>query len=683
MNIDQYLGVFIDESKENLQNLNEYLLKLESNYSDTSILHEIFRFIHTLKGMSGSMGYENISNLTHHMENVLDKMRNKELKANAEIVDLLFTCLDRLETFLESVIENNTDKGEINDLLSKLEIVSHCSKDDVYIDKKSLDNTLEGFNEYEMLVLNEAKLQGNNLLELIITLEKTCVLPAARAYMVDRALDPHGEVVKSIPDTEEIEDGKFDGLFKLFYITKSDEELIKSTIMDISEVESVEIIEIKDIDISNSIDIKQKEVNNEIEKNNDNVSVENTTTKISPEKQKSNEEPPKTAKNKSGSKLPQTIRVSAERLDILMNLVGELVINKTRVEQLAYDRNYSSLSSALNVVGSVTNDIQEIVMKLRMVPVENIFNRFPRLVRDISKDLGKKVNLKIDGQDTEMDRAVIEDLGDPLVHLIRNSVDHGLETPEERLKLGKSEEGTLQLSAYNEGDNIIIKVKDDGKGLNVDRIAKKAIEKGIVTSDTLKTMSDSEIKDLILLPGFSTHDVATDISGRGVGMDVVKTRIADLGGTLNIDSETNMGTTVTICLPSTVVILQALLVKVLDEVYAVPLNNINEVIDISIKDVFTVQKSEVILLRGKTMPLIRLNKLLGIPESEKNNENLTVVIAQAAERIAGIVVSDLIGQKEVVIKPINKKFCEANYFSGATTLGNGEVALIINVNGVI
>lgn len=689
MNLDQYLGVFIDESRENLQALNEYLLQLESNLSDISLLHEIFRVIHTLKGMSASMGFENIAELTHDMENVLDLLRNEKLTADSDILDVLFSCLDRLEGFLEKVIENNNDEGEIKDLVKDLErVVSGDSTPDL---EKTNENGIASFsfNEFEIAVLSEAKSQGNEVMEVNVFLEETCILPAARAYMVEKVVEPFGEIIKSIPDTEKLEEGEFEGSFKLFIVTQADSDYVKSSILDVSEIDKVEVSPITDFRAASI----GEEVDNTAPEPEQEKAVEPPEVK-KPAGQSAKpevKEPPKKADKpqkadkakKNGSKIPQTIRVSAERLDLLMNLVGELVINRTRVEQISQDNQYNSLNGALNLMGSVTNDIQEIVMKLRMVPIENVFNRFPRLVRDISKELGKKVELVINGQDTEMDRAVIEDLGDPLVHLVRNSLDHGLETTEERAEKGKPEKGTIELAAYNEGDHIIVKVSDDGKGLNVEKIVQKVVAKGLVTQEAVNNMSEKEKNELIFLPGFSTHDVATDLSGRGVGMDVVKTKISNIGGTVHLETEKDKGTSVIIRLPSTIVILQALLVNVGDEVYAVPLNNINEVIDIEVGQITTVQKQEVILLRGKTLPLKRMNRILDIDEGSDSEENLTVVIVQSSGKQVGIVVSDLIGQKEVVIKPINKKYCDSNYFSGATTLGNGNVALIINVNGII
>lgn len=668
MNVDQYLSTFIDETRESLQFMNEYLLKLEQDFNNVDILNDIFRVIHTIKGMSATMGYENTAKLTHQMENVLDLMRNRKIIPDSDTLDLLFSCLDRLENLLNQIIQDNNDNWDNRDLLDKLDEMA--ANNDKHRHGSTLKNvavdTQVVFNEFEIAVLGEARSRGKSLYDLTISLEKECVLPAARAFMVEKAIESCGEIIKSIPGTEELENGDFEGSFRLFFITDSDKDYLKLQIEEIPEVDNVVIAE---IDETLKISEKQDaQVALDIEEDN----------LIVAEKEQTQEK-----NNHSQQKGHNTIRVSAERLDKLMNLVGELVINKTRVEQIVHEKQYLSLPNSLGLMGTVTNDIQEIVMKLRMIPIANVFNRFPRLVRDISRDLGKQVKLELKGQDTEMDRAVIEELGDPLVHLIRNSLDHGLETTEERIQKGKPEVGLLELSAYNEGDSIYIKIKDDGKGLNTEKIAKKALEKGLVTDETLKAMSDQDLKELIFLPAFSTHDVATDLSGRGVGMDVVNTKISSLGGSVYLESEKDKGTIVTIRLPSTIVILQALLVNVDTETYAIPLNNINEVIDINVDEIHSIQSQEVMLLRGRTLPLFRMDRLLDVKNKDNDQKTLTVVLVQASEKSVGLVVSDLVGQKEVVIKPINKKLSKADYFSGATTLGNGEVALILNVNGLV
>jgi len=648
--LDQYLGLFIAESQENLQKLNENLLKLETNPEDLDILNDIFRVAHTLKGMSRTMGFNNIGDLTHNMENLLDPLRNGTVKVNDIIINILFKCLDGLEELVKKVIDGNyEDKASANhDLIQKLQEL--LSSEPMEEAKASSEIT---FSDYERTLIDSSREKGYIVKEIIIFLDKDCVLPGARAFMVNKAVEPFGEIIKTQPDIEALENGDFKESFKLFQLTQHSNEEIIQAIKSVSEIKDV-IINDYNFD---KVQEQPSEKNNSEEKENF-----KTVSKA----------------------IPQTIRVSADRMDKLMDLVGELIISKTRINQISSDLKVDVLASATESMGHITSDIQEIVMKLRMVTIEQVFNRFPRFVRDISKELGKEVNLKIVGKDTEMDRIVIDEIGDPLVHLIRNSLDHGLETPEERITSGKSAKGTLELLAFNEGDNIIIKVSDDGRGINPDKVKNIAVNKGVISSEEAKNMSEKDALELIFAPGFSTAEVATDISGRGVGMDVVKSKVTALGGNVSIASEKNVGTTITIALPSSMAIVQALLIRVESEIYAAPLNYISEVIDVPINQVKKVQNREVIVLRGKTLPLIRLHKLLEIPNDQNaDNKSLTVVILKSQDKYLGIIISELLTQQEIVIKPINKKLCADGLISGATTLGDGHVALILNINTLL
>ncbi|OGI18028.1 MAG: hypothetical protein A2255_00585 [Candidatus Melainabacteria bacterium RIFOXYA2_FULL_32_9] len=650
MELDQYLGLFIAESQENLQKLNENLLKLETNPEDLDILNDIFRVAHTLKGMSRTMGFNNIGDLTHNMENLLDPLRNGTVKVNDIIINILFKCLDGLEELVKKVIDGNyEDKASANhDLIQKLQEL--LSSEPMEEAKASSEIT---FSDYERTLIDSSREKGYIVKEIIIFLDKDCVLPGARAFMVNKAVEPFGEIIKTQPDIEALENGDFKESFKLFQLTQHSNEEIIQAIKSVSEIKDV-IINDYNFD---KVQEQPSEKNNSEEKENF-----KTVSKA----------------------IPQTIRVSADRMDKLMDLVGELIISKTRINQISSDLKVDVLASATESMGHITSDIQEIVMKLRMVTIEQVFNRFPRFVRDISKELGKEVNLKIVGKDTEMDRIVIDEIGDPLVHLIRNSLDHGLETPEERITSGKSAKGTLELLAFNEGDNIIIKVSDDGRGINPDKVKNIAVNKGVISSEEAKNMSEKDALELIFAPGFSTAEVATDISGRGVGMDVVKSKVTALGGNVSIASEKNVGTTITIALPSSMAIVQALLIRVESEIYAAPLNYISEVIDVPINQVKKVQNREVIVLRGKTLPLIRLHKLLEIPNDQNaDNKSLTVVILKSQDKYLGIIISELLTQQEIVIKPINKKLCADGLISGATTLGDGHVALILNINTLL
>jgi len=672
LSLEEYLGLFIDESKENLQVLNGNLLKLEKEPENTEVLNEIFRVAHTFKGMAKTMGFNYTSDLTHNMENLLDPLRSGKKQATGKVVDLLFSCLDKLEGLVDSIVDKGSEHEDtsVNELVKDLQAAIN-NKETAEPDTSACQK-LE-FNEYEQIVIQEAISQGLNVKEITVCISNDCVLPGVRSFMVNSALENMGEIIKYQPSVEEIESGvflktkDFDHAVKVLLITHEPDEHIIDKIQDISEIAEVEVSDIT----------AETQINQKLEENN----IDTTEENQQPEENKQEDLQSQKAISKV---VNQTIRVNAGRLDKLMNLVGELVINKTRIFELSKGLENNDLLNSVGFMENITGEIQEIVMKLRMVQVDQVFNRFPRLVRDISKNLKKEVNLVIKGKEIEIDRAVVDEIGDPLVHLIRNSLDHGLETPEERIRNGKSAKGTIELHALNEGDNILIKVIDDGKGIDPERIKSKAIAKGFITEEAARSLDESAIFDLVLKPGFSTIEVATDLSGRGVGMDVVKSKVSSLGGTIDISSKINKGTTVTITLPSTMAIIQALIIKIGEEIYAMPLNCINEVIDITANQVKKIQNKEVITVREKTIPLIRMPEFLETPDYVEDPEKpITVVIVKSHEKYLGISVTELVGQQEVVIKPINKKLCSEHYISGATTLGNGEVALILNINNLV
>jgi len=672
LSLEEYLGLFIDESKENLQVLNGNLLKLEKEPENTEVLNEIFRVAHTFKGMAKTMGFNYTSDLTHNMENLLDPLRSGKKQATGKVVDLLFSCLDKLEGLVDSIVDKGSEHEDtsVNELVKDLQAAIN-NKETAEPDTSACQK-LE-FNEYEQIVIQEAISQGLNVKEITVCISNDCVLPGVRSFMVNSALENMGEIIKYQPSVEEIESGvflktkDFDHAVKVLLITHEPDEHIIDKIQDISEIAEVEVSDIT----------AETQINQKLKENN----IDTTEENQQPEENKQEDLQSQKAISKV---VNQTIRVNAGRLDKLMNLVGELVINKTRIFELSKGLENNDLLNSVGFMENITGEIQEIVMKLRMVQVDQVFNRFPRLVRDISKNLKKEVNLVIKGKEIEIDRAVVDEIGDPLVHLIRNSLDHGLETPEERIRNGKSAKGTIELHALNEGDNILIKVIDDGKGIDPERIKSKAIAKGFITEEAARSLDESAIFDLVLKPGFSTIEVATDLSGRGVGMDVVKSKVSSLGGTIDISSKINKGTTVTIALPSTMAIIQALIIKIGEEIYAMPLNCINEVIDITANQVKKIQNKEVITVREKTIPLIRMPEFLETPDYIEDPEQpITVVIVKSHEKYLGISVTELVGQQEVVIKPINKKLCSEHYISGATTLGNGEVALILNINNLV
>lgn len=693
MDMSEYMSMFLDESRENLQNLNQCLLDLENNPKNLALLDEIFRVAHTLKGMSATMGFTSVADLTHEMENVLDRMRKGEMQVLPEVVDVLFQCLDTLENLISSITSGTEESVDTTELVAKLKGLLSIKEipEEIVVNPNvnseielvspifSESSTVEFLNEFEKEVINQADEKGYASYRMIITLEEECLLKAARAFMVFRELEEVGEVIKTIPEVKELEEGEFNKGFEVYLITNSSKEELAKKVMSVSEIQRVQIAEI----------VKEK-INNQVA----GAGIENVETTKKPQEGKKTEissfegnklASPKAVNNISGkNKLSQTVRVDIERLDNLMNLVGELVINRTRLEQIGLKHGLSDLGETLEQVGRITTDLQTLVMKVRMVPIEQVFNRFPRMIRDLAKELGKEINLVIEGEETELDRTVIDEIGDPLVHLLRNAVDHAISNPDDREKNGKSRAGTVKLLAYPEGNQVVIRVDDDGKGIDPDIILKKAIEKGIVSEKEAEKLEPQDIIMLIFKPGFSTAEKVTDVSGRGVGMDVVRTRIESLGGTISVQSRVGEGSSFIIRLPLTLAIIQALLIGLDKEIYAVPLSSIEETISLSAKDIKTIQNKEVILLRGNVLPVVRLAEILGVESQQaKEEQDLYVVVVKTGQRRAGLIVDTLIGQQEIVIKSLGKLLNGFKEFAGATILGDGRVALILDVASLL
>ena len=675
MSMAQYMSVFIDESKEHLQLMNDSLLKLEQEPEDIKIIDEVFRSAHTLKGMSATMGFTRIAELTHHMENVLDNIRTGKATVDTGLVDILFECLDTLNALVDEVIEGGQESTEVTELMEKLEGMTKgvskekTSKIPVKTQEVKKEEALVSgdsklsmnFNEYEkeLIVAGHHKEMKTYLIE--VKLDEGCLLKAARTYMVFRNLEEIGEIIKSNPSVQELEEEKFDNSFVVAFLSNRPVAEIQKEVQDISEVRNVTVEEYIVTDIP-EIKTEEKVVEKKAEVK--------TPAKTAAKTDKPTEVVKKTA----------TVRVDTEKLDALLNLVAELVINKTRLAQIGSEYNLQELSETLSHVDRVTSDLQSVVTKARMVPIETVFSRFPRVVRDLAKDLGKDIELIVQGKETELDRTVIDEIGDPLIHLIRNSVDHGIEKPEIRKETGKSTTGTILLKAEHEGNSVVITIKDDGKGLNEELIVKKAIEKGLISDDEAEKMSKEEKVKLIFASGFSTAEKVTDVSGRGVGMDVVRTKIEALNGSIEVLTDAGLGTEIKIKLPLTLAIIEALMVKLEDEIFAIPLANIVETIDIGKEEIKVFQSENVVLLRGEIVPILNLSKLLDVdtnkPEIEDTN---TVVIVKVGSKKIGLVVDVLIGQQEIVIKSLGKLFTGTKGITGATVLGNGEVALILDV----
>lgn len=661
MDTTQYMSMFLEESKDNLQMLNDCLLDLEKEPENIEKIGEIFRVAHTMKGMAATMGFNHIAELTHKMEDVLSKFRDGEINVTAEVVTVLFKCLDSLERMVDNVensIEENSDIN-INEIMNDLIRVSSESIEEKEIEVLESKESLE-LNEYDISIISQAKERGFEAFKIKIELDKNTLLKSARAFLILKDLEELGEIIKSYPSTEEIEAENFEFTLEYVLLTETIEARINETLEGLSEVDrySTELLSLGKM--------AEKQIEKEVK------SIE--------EKKEEPKEKPKTIAKKApakSSKAHQSVRVDLERLDKLMNMVSELVIHRTRLEQVNNDNRFMELNEILEQVARTTSDLQDLVMKIRMLPLDVVFNRFPRMIRDVAVDLKKEINFIIEGQDTELDRTVIDEIGEPLIHLLRNAADHGIESREEREKAGKNSVGTIKLTAYQEGTKAVIKVEDDGAGVNISKVKAKAEKVGINTEG----LSEDEIRNLIFAQGFSTNEVVTDLSGRGVGMDVVKTKISALGGTIELYSEEGKGSTFIIKLPLTLQIIQALLVKVGEENFAISLGFIDRVIDYREEDIKKANGKEVVIYRENIIPLVRLNEVFEIESSE--NTKKFIIIVKVGSKEVGLLVDSLLGQQEVVIKPLGKTLENLKEYIGATILGNGLVTLILDVAALI
>jgi two-component system chemotaxis sensor kinase CheA len=679
MDMNQYLEVFIEESKEHLQTCSEQLLVLEKNPEDLSIVNEIFRSAHTLKGMSATMGYEDLANLTHKMENVLDAIRNSQIVLSPELFDVIFLAVDDLEAMVMSIAEGGDGKRNVMGVVHQLEMIekgespvsstiAEVAAASAVLEKE--DMTMGEYDEFEWTVLKQSKDQGFNSFEISIGLREDCLLKAARVFMVFEVLEKSGEVIKSHPPVELLEEEQFDQRFTITMVTTESSDEIKNKIMKVSEVEQV-VVNALDLEhLRYAAPSKEDKVTEIPKQETKNAGL---PTEYDDRKKQA---PVKTASSK-------TIRVNIERLDILMNLFEELVIDRGRLDQISSDLDNQELHETVERMSRITSDLQTIVLNMRMVPVETVFNRFPKMVRQLARDLNKKVNLEINGAETELDRTVIDEIGDPLVHLIRNAMDHGVETPEERLAKGKNEEGKILLKAYHSGNHVFIEIEDDGAGINKNRVLNKALSNGILTKETAASLTDKQIYELIFASGFSTAETISDVSGRGVGLDVVKNTIESLGGSVAIDSKENEGSIFLIQLPLTLSIISVMLVAIQNEKYAIPLSSIIETAIIKKADIMNAHNQQVIDFRGKVLPLLFLKDIFEVPICQEEEESLSVVIVRKGDKLAGLVVDSFIGQLEIVLKSLGNYLTSAFAISGATILGDGQVALIIDCNTLI
>ena len=703
MDTSQYLEIFIDETREHLQSLNDQLLILESEPDNSDTINEIFRAAHSLKGMAGTMGFKRMQKLTHDMENVFQEIRSGNMTVQAELVDVLFKGLDALEGYLSNILDSGDEGTEDNqpiidalDRIAKNATGGESAKEkkpDVKAVEKSTaqpagEDSSEQYSaisiaDYERTTLEKAKEAGKNIFGVTVYLQESCILKAARAFLVFKALEEIGEVVKAVPDIQDIEDEKFDLAFSLIYISDKNAAEVKAAIENVSEVRTAVVGEYVMSVPETAKDTEKADKPEEEQKSAESVSADGAAAQVQAQPET------KAVAKKPAAKptVGRTVRVDIEKLDVLMNLVSELIIAKNGLVSYNSSESESKTEQGFNeqieYLESVTTNLHESVMKVRMVPIESVVNRFPRMIRDLTKKLDKKMELHMSGEETELDRTVIDEIGDPLQHLLRNAADHGLESNEERIAAGKPEVGQIYLNAYQDGNNVVIEVRDDGAGINVEKVRDKALAKGTITPEQAETMTNKEIIDLLFRPSFSTAEKISDISGRGVGLDVVKTKIEGLGGNIEARSVLGEGSSFIIRLPLTLAIIQALMVELGNEKYAIPLGSIQTIEDIAYSEIKHVHSEEVINLRGTVIPLVRLDEVLDVEPRDEKPESLTVVIVSKGDKLAGLVVDDLIGQQEIVIKSIGNYIHCSKLIGGATILGDGEIALILEVNTLV
>lgn len=696
MDVSQYLEIFIDESEEHLQTLSDCIMVLEKEPDNKDTINEVFRAAHSLKGMAGTMGFKRMQHLTHDMENVFQEVRSDHIKVTSGMIDLLFKCLDALEGYVDN-IKSTSDEGtedneviikELNDFIAKTEGAEETGNTETSEAKEAAPESTQeekaGQEKIELTndekkAIREAESNGQHIYVMTVHIQKDCLLKAARAFLVFKAVEDFGQILVYRPSSQDIEDEKFEFEFSFFLASEESEDKIVAVAKAVSEIEKVDAEEIH-------LDEYVKEADAQEEQQAKEATAEQKEAPAEAPKAAEKKAPAANAKKQTNAKpvTGRTVRVDIEKLDALMNQVSELIIAKNSLVSISSNESgeyqNQSFHEQIEYLERITTNLHESVMKVRMVPIESVVNKFPRMIRDLSRKLGKKMELYMTGEDTELDRTVVDQIGDPLQHLLRNSADHGLEDNATRVERGKPEVGSIFLKAFQEGNNVIIEVGDDGNGIDVAAVRDKAVERGVITAEQAENMSQKEIINILFLPSFSMAKKITDISGRGVGLDVVKSNIEALGGDVEVRTQLGEGTTFIVRLPLTLAIIQALMVEIRDEKYAIALGSISNIESIPVNEIKYVQAQEVIHLRGAVIPLIRLDQVLDMEEKQEEPENLTVVIVKKGDSLAGLVVDNLIGQQEIVIKSLGKYINNNKIISGATILGDGEVALILDVN---
>jgi two-component system chemotaxis sensor kinase CheA len=629
MDVSEYLPMFLAEGREHLQELNLAVVRIEERPGDQDTVDEIFRIAHSLKGMSATMGFAGMAALTHEMEDVFELLRRRKGGLPREAIDVLLECLDALSAAVDAIEESGEEEIAPEPLITRL---------------KGLVRERDAAPEPTVAAPVDLATvaDGRRVVQVSATLSDDVQLPSVRAYMILAALAELGETLACSPTPDEIETFSGTEIDAWMVSERADGELAAAAaaVSDVAHVEVTEAVSDAAVD-----------------------------------------ETPKAAPKKP-SRGSSTVRVDAERLDQLMHFMGELVLHRTQVEALAADADVPGLSQAMQNLTRTSHALQAMVMQVRMIPVEAVFLRFPRLVRDLATKLGKQVELELVGKDTELDRTVVEALGDPLVHLVRNALDHGLEGPQERKAAGKPATGTLHLSARHAGGNVIIEVRDGGRGIDPVKVARKAAERGLIGADAVEATDMAKAVELLFHPGFSTTEVTSDISGRGVGMDAVRTTIRELGGEVVMTSEQGQGTVAQIRLPLTLAIMAALLVEADDRPFAIPLHRIERTVRLADHAVRSVAGSRMLVMRDAVLPIVDAAARFGGGAGGNPIDAEYAVVVRGAAGSLAVTVGTLIGQRELVTRPLPPEVAENSALTGAAVMSDGQIALIVDCDAL-
>ncbi|MDI9458666.1 chemotaxis protein CheA [Candidatus Darwinibacter acetoxidans] len=657
MDISSFREVFAAEARDYLQSLNEDLLEFERNPQDQGTVDDMFRAAHSLKGMAGTMGFDELAEFTHEMESVLDLLRTGELQLTTEVINVLFRSVDTLELLLEQTISEEPISPYDEQVRSLKALIQHASL--APPPTTGGEHFSAELNVFNRETIKQGIAQGYQAFSVSVVLRPNTILKSVRVFTVFQALEQVATVIQSNPPIQDLDDEKFDRQFVLVILTKESAHHIRQLVEGIPEIESADVQSISLAEAGEGAEAVEQAAE-------ETAASSDAAVSAAPIR---------------GHRQDPLVRVETERLDKLINLVGELVISRTQVIEMVKGGEATDRMGAVDQLDRITTELQYAAMSLRMVPIKQVFDRFPRMVRDLAQSRGKEINLEIFGETTELDRSIVNQIGDPLVHLIRNSIDHGIEPKEERIAKGKPGAGTIRLNARHEGSYILIEIMDDGKGLDVNRIRDKAVERNLLPEGT-KEISMGEAVNLLFQPGFSTAEIVTDLSGRGVGLDAVKAVVESLSGTISVESEPGKSTRTTIKLPLTLAIIKALLVKVDGETVAIPIQAVRENIQIESEQIKTVQQRPVIMLRNEVLPLYDLAQCLGFTPVDTSGP-LPVIIVEVRGSKVGFIVEDLIGQQEIVIKSLSGIVGDIKGVAGATILGNGRIALIIDNSTLI